>query len=422
MDDHGHHHHSDTAGAETHSHSSRALTLISLAHAINHAQGALKPLVYPLVLRELGFGYSELGIMLGVASAVGGSLQLVAGGLGRVIPRHFLLGLGNASVGFCFVFVGLAQSFSQFFLWTVLARVGGAPQHPVGSSLLSHHFKRKHLGTALATHFTAGNVGTAFIPFLAALLISLWGWRVTTILFAAPAVLIGIAMCFGLREPRGSGAIASRSDASFWKDSREALGNASLRWILLSTAVAAGGSGHGIVSSFLPLYLSHNLGMSPPAVGFIFTLLMVGSVVGPMLGGRLVDRFQPQRVILGGFVVAALATAVFPWVASSPLLLSVVALTLGAAAFGIHPMLQTMVAQVTDDRVRDLGFALFYTATFLAGAFWSPAVGYLSDAFGLEASFAAMAGSFIAASFCIMLARFKETPIAAEDSASWSHG
>jgi predicted MFS family arabinose efflux permease len=120
--------------------------------------------------------------------------------------------------------------------------------------------------------------------------------------------------------------------------------------------------------------------------------------------------------------LAALATAAFPWLASSPLLLPVVALTLGAAAFGVHPMLQTMVAQVTDDRLRDMAFALFYTATFLAGAFWSPAVGYLSDAFGLEASFAAMAGSFIAASFCIALARFKETPVAAEDSASWSHG
>jgi predicted MFS family arabinose efflux permease len=149
---------------------------------------------------------------------------------------------------------------------------------------------------------------------------------------------------------------------------------------------------------------------------------MVGSVAGPMLGGRLVDRFQPQRVILGGLLVAALATAVFPWAASSPLLLPVVALTLGAAAFGVHPMLQTMVAQVTDDRVRDLAFALFYTSTFLAGAFWSPAVGYLSDAFGLEASFAAMAASFIAASLCILLARFKETSFTVEDERSWSHG
>ena len=45
----------------------------------------------------------------------GGSLQLVAGGLGRFIKRHLLLGLGNAFVGICFVLIAVAQSFPQFF-------------------------------------------------------------------------------------------------------------------------------------------------------------------------------------------------------------------------------------------------------------------------------------------------------------------
>jgi hypothetical protein len=81
----------EVAGAEAKSAGSSAtLTLVSLAHGINHAQAALKPLVFPLVLRELNFGYSELGIMLGVASAVGGSLQLAAGALGRILPRHYI--------------------------------------------------------------------------------------------------------------------------------------------------------------------------------------------------------------------------------------------------------------------------------------------------------------------------------------------
>jgi MFS transporter, FSR family, fosmidomycin resistance protein len=228
-------------------------------------------------------------------------------------------------------------------------------------------------------------------------------------------------MCFKLHDPRES-APAATPQASFIDDSRNALGNPDLRWILLSAAVAAGGSGHGIISSFLPLYLSHSLGMSAPAVGFIFTLLMIGSIIGPMIGGRLVDRFQSRRVILGGYILAALATASFPWAASHPLLLHLVASLVGVAAFGVHPILQTLVAQVSEDRVRDMSFALFYTATFMAGAVWSPAIGYVSDRFGLEASFGVMAASFIAASICILFARLHETFAAAEDDASWSHG
>ena len=423
MIDHRAHHHASTTAEGAHSHSSLTLTLISLAHGINHAQGALMPLVYPIVLRELGFGYGELGLMLGITSAVGGSLQLAAGALGRIIRRHLLLGLGNASVGVCFLFVGLAQSFSQFFLWTVMSRVGGAAQHSVGSSLLSDHFQHRRLGLALATHFTAGNIGTALIPLFAALLIGLWGWRITTILFAIPTILVGLALCVWLNEPRETSPVESNSTGSFLQDSRQALGNGTLRWVLVAAAVAAGGSGHGILSNFLPLYLSHTLGMGAPAVGFIFTLVMVGSIVGPLLGGQLVDRLHPRTVILSGYAVAAMATICLPWVAANQFLLPVSAFVLGTAAFGVNPILQTVVAQVTEDRTRDMGFALFYTATFMAGAIWSPVIGYLSESFGLEAAFSAMAGSFTLASICLVLGRLEKSPLGELGHGEfWHHG
>lgn len=388
--------------------SSSALTLISLAHGINHAQSALKPLVFPLVLRDLNFGYSELGIMLGVASAVGGLLQLAAGSLGRIFPRHMILGIGNASVGTCFVLVGLAQSYFQFFLWTVMSRVGGAAQHPVGSSLLSHHFKKKNLGTALATHFTAGNVGTAIIPLCAALLIGYWGWRWTTILFAMPAILVGAAMCIWLKEPGGAQRQAVNTRASFWQDSSAAIKNKKLRWILVAAIVAAGGSGHGIISSFMPLYLNHNLGMEAAAVGFIFTLMNVGSVVGPMLAGKLADRFRPHQVLVISYLSSAAITLSIPWMGANFIGVSLAALALGVTAFGTNPILQTLVAQTTTDRVRDTGFAWFYTAAFLAGAIWSPLVGYLSQWLGLKAAFGAMAASFVLATTCIFLGRLRD--------------
>jgi MFS family permease len=408
------------AGADSGSTGSNpTLTLISLAHAINHAQAALKPLVFPLVLRELNFGYSELGIMLGVASAVGGSLQLAAGALGRILPRHHILGVGNASVGVCFVLVALAQSYFQFFFWTVMSRVGGAAQHPVGSSLISHHFKKKRLGVALATHFTAGNVGTAFIPLCAAIMIGLWGWRVTTILFAIPAVLVGIAMCIWLKDPAAEQPVEARkTKTSFWQDSSQAIGNRNLRWILVAAIVAAGGSGHGIIASFLPLYLSHNLGMSAPMVGVIFTLMSVGSIVGPMLGGKLVDRYHPQRVLIICYSVSAVTAFTLPWFGANFAGVAAASFTLGVAAFGTNPILQTMVAQTSSDRIRDTGFAWFYTATFLAGAIWSPTVGYLSDWLGLKAVFGAMAASFVLAILCVLLGRLHEIAVEHEHGAA----
>jgi len=416
-----HTHESDALAAD-HAHSSGAtLTLISLAHGVNHAQSALKPLVFPLVLRELNFGYSELGIMLGVASAVGGLLQLGAGALGRIFPRHLILGVGNASVGACFVLVGLSQSFFQFFTWTVMARVGGAAQHPVGSSLLSHHFEKKKLGVALATHFTAGNIGTAVIPMCAALLISWWGWRITTILFALPAIAIGIAMCVQLSEPASAQERQAARQSSFWQDSAAAIKNRNLRWILAAVIVAAGGSGHGIISSFMPLYLNHNLGMEAAAVGFIFTLMNIGSIVGPMLGGKLSDHFRPQQLLLLSYAASALITLIIPWLGANFAGVAIAALLLGVTAFGTHPILQTLVAQTTSDQIRDTGFAWFYTAAFIAGAIWSPLVGYLSQWLGLKAAFGAMAASFVMAIICILLGKLQHIA-PAKLSAEHSHG
>jgi len=82
-----------------------------------------------------------------------------------------------------------------------------------------------------------------------------------------------------------------------------------------------------------------------------------------------------------------------------------------------------MVVQVTDDRIRDMGFAWFYTATFMAGAIWSPAVGYIAQYFGLTVVFGAMAVSFVLASFCIVLGQLHQVPqttLGATDSYSHS--
>lgn len=386
--------------------SGSTLALVSLSHGVNHAQGALKPLIYPALLREFGVGYSELGIMLGVAGALGGGLQLVAGGLGTVVRRNLLLGFGNLLGGLCIALSALSPNFGQFFLWNAAERVGSAAQHPVGSSLIAHHFHQHRLGMALATHFSAGNIGTAVIPLVAAILISLWGWRPTTILFALPALLVGIALCLWVTDPRSHPAGESRTGTtSVWRAGAEALRNARFRWIVISLVVAAGGSGHGALSVYLPLHLSNNLGLEAVAIGFIFSLFMIGSIAGPLVGGRLADRYRRKPIVVGAALLTAAVTAAFPHVAAQPLILPLAALLLGATAFGIHPILQTVVAEVTRDEVRDIAFAVFYSAAFLAGALWSPVIGYVAQSFGLEVTFAAMGASFVAAALCLLASR-----------------
>jgi AAHS family benzoate transporter-like MFS transporter len=197
--------------------------------------------------------------------------------------------------------------------------------------------------------------------------------------------------------------------------------NRNLRWILIAAIVAAGGSGHGIISSFLPLYLNHNLGMDAAAVGVVFTLMNVGSIFGPMLGGKLADRYHPQRILLAAYLLSALTTLIIPALGVSYVGVAIASLVVGVTAFGTHPILQTLVTYTTSDGTRDIGFAWFCTATFLVGAFWSPAVGYLSEWLRLTVGFGAMAASFILASACVLLGRFQKIGVAEAHSAAMAH-
>ena len=56
--------------------------------------------------------------------------------------------------------------------------------------------------------------------------------------------------------------------------------------------------------------------MDATAIGVIFTLMNIGSIFGPMLGGKLADRYHPQRVLLTAYLLSALTTLIFlPWAA-----------------------------------------------------------------------------------------------------------
>lgn len=58
----------------------------------------------------------------------------------------------------------------------------------------------------------------------------------------------------------------------------------------------------------LTIYLQKVLGYSPLAAGLSFAVLGVGTVIGGLLGPRIIARFGNKTAIVGGFIVQALAT------------------------------------------------------------------------------------------------------------------
>ncbi len=377
------------------------LTLVSLAHAVNHAYSTLMPLVYPLVVSEFRLSYSEIGIMVGVASAASGLLQMAFSYLSRYIPRRLLLGGGQVVIALSTAASGLANGFGLFFLGNLFARIGGSPQHPVGNSILTERFETKRRGFALSMHVSGGNVGTVVVPLIGTFLIAALGWRATLFFFAGLALVVGMMLVFLLNDAapeREPGAPSSPGTRSL----RTILANRNIQLIFLASTIAAGGRGLGVLITYVPLYLQNSLKLDPTTAGVLFTLLLAGSVAGPILFGRVSDSRGRRSVLLLVYAAATLTNIVFVLVGATLWLLALVLLAMGIVVYAESPLLQTFLADSANGMDRDLAFGLYFTIVFGVGAFWAYVLGWVIDNWGFVTGFHVMALSYVAAALTLL--------------------
>ena len=178
----------------------RTLWLLSIAHAVNHAQAVVLPLVYLRIILEFGVTASEVAYLAAIGSFASGAVQLSYAKLTRMISRRKLLAAGGILFGSGFAAQAVAPSFAAFAAVNVASRVGGSPQHPVGNGLLAEQFPPERRGFAISAHISGGNVGTVVVALIGAWLIATVGWRWVVVLFGIPAVVIALAILILVKE------------------------------------------------------------------------------------------------------------------------------------------------------------------------------------------------------------------------------
>lgn len=382
---------------------------VSGAHAVIHATVVLMPLVYPILHDQYGFSYTEIGLLTAVPNLVGGLLQLVFGYLGRYVARKMLIGVGNILVGVGLFLTATATTFLPFLGWGVLRSIAGAPQHPVGSALLTDSFPVRRRGFALAAHVAGGNLGTLLVPGIGLALIDHFGWQPTLMLFAAPGLIAGTIVVLFAREPGrvptsrpAADAASSAPRRSSWlSEGFKPLRHRVVLLLILASIIAAGGRGLGILTTYFQLYMKNGLKLDDPTAGLLFTVLLIGSVLGPLIGGRISDRLGRKPTLLATYALAATFMVGLPVVATftTALWALVVAVALlGISAYIESPLLQAYLADVVPPEEKDAAFGWYFTLAFGVGSLWGAGVGALIDATGsFVVAFVVMAASYLLA-------------------------
>jgi MFS family permease len=378
----------------------RSLWLLATAHAVNHAQAVILPLIYLQIIDEWGVSVPTIAILAATGAFASGMAQLGYASLTRRISRRKILGAGGILFGGGFIAQAAATSFPMFAVTNVVSRVGGSPQHPVGNGLLAEQFPPVRRGFAISAHIAGGNVGTVIIALIGVPLVAAVGWRGASVFLGIPAVIVAIAILVLIRETGTDRAAAVASGSV-----RQAFGrigrDRDLLWLYLTSILGGGGRGLGVVNLFVLLYLTRVLHLDASLAGLMYGVLMVCSVPVPLIAGWLSDRVGRKPVIIGVYLGGAIGFVVFLLAGSSLVGLWIGILIMGLFSFAESPQLQALLADISPPSIRDASFALYFTLAFGVGAFWialyGVIIGTVGEAVGLPISFALMALTFLLA-------------------------
>jgi MFS transporter, FSR family, fosmidomycin resistance protein len=394
-------------------HPNRSLGLLSIAHAFNHAQAVLLPLIFLKIIDEFGVSVGTVAILAAVGSFTSGLVQLSYAGLTRVVSRRTLLGIGGILFGGGIAIQSLATNFATFAIPNVLWRIGGSPQHPVGNGLLAEQFPTERRGFAISAHIAGGNVGTVIVALVGVPLIAALTWRGASLVFGLPAIAIAVAILLFVRE-RGTDRAAALAGGSVRSAFGRILGDSDMRWLYVTSALGGGGRGLGVVNLFVLIYLTKVIGLDEATSGFMYGALIVFSVPVPLIAGWLSDRVGRKPIIVGVYLGGALGFVVFLLAGSSLVWLWVGIVLMGLFSFAESPQLQALLADIAAPSLRDASYALYFTMAFGIGSLWVAVYGVVIDTAG-EASGVPIVFGLMAMAF--LLAALGTLPIRADQRA-----
>jgi MFS transporter, FSR family, fosmidomycin resistance protein len=384
-----------------------ALGLISTCHTLNHLQYSITSVIFPVVMKELGFGLFQLGVISAVSNFVGQGLQVVYGFISGMFRRTAILGAGNVIVGITAMLQYFVGSYPQLLAARVIIDAGSSPQHPLGSSILSRYYPKAR-GWALTFHHSAGNLGSFIGPALASLALLYMGWRTAFVVFGIFSLAMGLSL-FLLRDYTST---TEESDAkrNIFKANVNAyllcLKNRKIIITSLVLMVGAAGRGTGVNATYLVPFFMERFNVTASTGGMLLTVMMGAGLVGPLLIAWFSDRLGKRTFITQ--LTLLLSAIMTVWLAQHSQLgwLFYVNLILyGSVVQARGSLTQTMIGDFASPELTDAAFSIYYFVGFISGPIWTLIIGYMMEHYGFAPAFYVAAATYIAGMLLLWFVR-----------------
>jgi MFS family permease len=384
-----------------------AIGLISGCHTLNHLQYSITAVIFPVMMKELGFGLLQLGMLSAISNFVGQSLQVIYGFFAGFFRRTVVLGVGNAIVGVSAMSQFFVGSYPQLLAARVVIDAGSSPQHPLGASILSRYFPKAR-GWALTFHHSAGSLGSFIGPAVASIALLYMSWRTVFVVFGMASLVMGLTL-FMLRDHASAPEDASGKRGSF-KANLEAyrlcLKNRNIVFTSLVLMVGAAGRGTGINLAYLVPFFMERFGITASAGGLLLTVLQGAGLVGPLAIAWFSDRLGKRALITQ--VTLLLSAIMTVWLAHQASLGPLFYLNLilyGTVVEARGSLTQTMISDFAKENQTDAAFSIYYFIGCVSGPIWTLIVGYVMQHYGFTQAFYVAASTYIAGMLLLSLVK-----------------
>jgi MFS family permease len=295
----------------------RVNLLIGTGHFLSHFYQLCLPPLFLVWQKQFDVSFAELGLAPVVMAIMAALMQTPYGFLvDRFGARRFLIA-NTLVMSLAIALMAVAQSYWQIVVLAGISGAANAVYHPADYSILAGSIRKERMGRAFALHTLTGNIGFALAPPVVAVLLLAMDWRGVLLVLGLLGIPVAAAILWQssilqeqVRVEKKTGGLTV-SGLLFERTL--------LLFFLFFLLGSMAGSG---VQAWLITILHATKGIELALASTALTAYMVGTSIGVMIGGWVVDRWQ--RFI--AFFVAGLTMS------SSALVLLVGLLPLGGVA------------------------------------------------------------------------------------------
>lgn len=374
----------------------------------------------PLLISELGFQKSELGILVTVFSITYGVSKFACGILGDKSNPRWFMGFGLILTGVFNICFGFSSSLWFFVLFWGLNGWFQGFGWPPCARLLSYWYSEKSRGTWWSIWSTSHNVGGAIIPLIVTACVQYAGWRYALYVPGVMCIICGFILFERMRDTPESlnlptaeeidGLVVKKPPTQEKRPSTKTLlfdhvlFNKYIWFLALANlfvyVVRTG------INDWTVVYLSEARGFSLLEASGTIPWFEVGGIVGMLVAGYFSDRFMSggRGLISALFMAFLTLPLLYFWFSPSSGYVSTSVLLFLIGLFLFGPQMLVGCAAVEKSNKEAAGTASGFAGVFgyLGAAIAGYPFGLLLDSFGWNGFFAALMLASILGAICFL--------------------